>query len=263
MTKPAIAIQIATAPWPTYQRLAFDRRLDARLEALEPLGVLGPLGLDPVAHVGQALGAAREHGVEDTGDGVLVRLERRCSDRRVESSRSETCSFFRPPQDCLLGRHRRRRVVAAADQVEERGRELERPGLGRLAQERRHERGWALGRRRLLVLAVVVGPPLAAEDEPDQADDQERRDERRSAAGSRPCGASGAWRRRSSPGCRGRTARRRPPRGRSCARPVPGTTFAPVGRGEQAPREDDPQLDELAARARPPPRASPGSGTAS
>ena len=56
-----------------------------------------------------------------------------------------------------LGRDRLRLVAAAADQVEERRRELVRAQLAALAQQRRHERGLGVARRRLLVLAVVVG----------------------------------------------------------------------------------------------------------
>ena len=54
--------------------------------------------------------------------------------------------------------------MAAADEVEERGRELERAGLPALAQERRHERGLRVGRRLLLPLTVVAGAVLAAEE---------------------------------------------------------------------------------------------------
>jgi len=60
------------------------------------------------------------------------------------------------------------RVVPAPDQVEERRRELERPGLAALAKEGRHERGLRVRRRLLLVLAVVPGRDLTAEAPEDE-----------------------------------------------------------------------------------------------
>src|SRR6185503_18442377 len=77
---------------------------------------------------------------------------------------------------------------AAADQVEERGRELVRAGCRVLPDERRHERRLGVRGRRLLVLAVVAGRALAAVEKPDEQDQQERgrlaqdeQEERRSA----------------------------------------------------------------------------------
>ena len=81
-----------------------------------------------------------------------------------------------PAPDAPLGRHVLRGVVAAADQVEERRRELERAGLAALPQQRRHERGLGLGRRLLLVLAVVPRLELAAEAPEDEHGDEERGD---------------------------------------------------------------------------------------
>ena len=77
----------------------------------------------------------------------------------------------------LLGRHRLCDVVAAPDEIEERGRELERAGIRALAQERRHDGRRLVRGRLLLVLAVVAGAALASEQEPDDEHHGERRRE--------------------------------------------------------------------------------------
>ena len=64
--------------------------------------------------------------------------------------------------------------MAAADQVEERRRELVRPGLAALTEQGRHERRLGVRRRLLLPLAVVPGSPLAAEEPEHEHDDEER-----------------------------------------------------------------------------------------
>ena len=132
---------------------------------------------------------AVEHRVDDVRDVVLPRRQL-LAHRRRESSRSDDGLRAEPPPDRPLGRGRLRLVDAAPDEVEERRRELVRPGLAALAQERRDERGLRVGRGLLLVLAVVARPALAPEDPEDGADDRER-GERGASAASTPAVRSG------------------------------------------------------------------------
>ena len=134
--------------------------------------------LDPVAHLRQELGAVVEDVVEDLGDRLL---ERRELDRRVAERQLEIRDLLRTQtRPCLLlGRHRLCDVVAPPDEIEERGRELERAGIRALAQERRHDGRRLVRRRLLLVLAVVARAALAAEQEPDDEHDGQRRHEAR------------------------------------------------------------------------------------
>ncbi len=65
--------------------------------------------------------------------------------------------------------------MAAADEVEERRRELERARLASLPQEGRHERRLGVGGRLLLVLAVIARLELAPEEPEHECRDQEGR----------------------------------------------------------------------------------------
>ena len=104
-------------------------------------------------------------------------------------SRSATCSLRSPPTSCAPCR-RRGRVVAPANEVEERRRELERAHAEGLPQERRDERGGQLRRRFLLVLTVVAVPSLPSVQPPDH----QRDDRRRTNASSRRTRiVSGRW----------------------------------------------------------------------
>ena len=150
-----------------------DRRPDVRLEALEALAVGGAVGGDPLAEARERLRSLREDVVDDLGDGVLERGQL----RPVTARELEVGDLLvtEPAPDALLGRDGLRGVAAAPDQVEERRGELERAGLGLLAEERRHERRLGVGRRLLLVLAVVAAPALAPVDRPDDRHEDERR----------------------------------------------------------------------------------------
>ena len=142
----------------------------------EALAVARAVGLDALAHVGEALGAFREDSVEDAADRLL---EGRQLLRAVAEGELQIRHVLvpEPAPDLALGRDRLRRVAAPSDQVEERGRELQRAGSLLLTQQRWHECGLGLGRRRLLVLAVVRRASLAPEEEPRGGHERERRAE--------------------------------------------------------------------------------------
>jgi hypothetical protein len=72
---------------------------------------------------------------------------------------------------------RHRLVPPAANEVEERGGELEGPDRRALAQERRYQRRLELGGRLLLVLALVARPALPSEKPVRGGDDRQARKE--------------------------------------------------------------------------------------
>ena len=92
----------------------------------------------------------------------------------AESSRSDDVLRAQPGPDLSLRRRRLRLVDAAADEVEQRRRELVRSCLAALAEQRGDERGLGVGRRLLLVLAVVAGATLAPHEPEDGGDDEQR-----------------------------------------------------------------------------------------
>ena len=130
---------------------------DVRLERGEVLAHRLAVVLDPLAEPRQPLGAVLDHAVDDVGDRALPGRQRLVGLRRPRARGRRRSRCRRPPQIDALGRHRRRGEDAAADQVEERRRELERARLAALPQQRRDERRLGVGRRLLLVLAVVAG----------------------------------------------------------------------------------------------------------
>ena len=148
------------------------------LNAVKRCAIVVRCVLDPVAEARQPLGAAGEHAVDDRRRRSAPTPS---SSLAVAGRELEVGDLLvpEPAPDLPLGRHRLRRVDAAADQVEERRGELERAGLAALAQQRRHERGLGVGRRLLLVLAVVARLPLAAAE---RAHDAPMHDERRQDA---------------------------------------------------------------------------------
>ena len=162
--------------------------VDGALERLEARRHRRPLVLDPLAEAREPLGAAVEHAVDDVRD-VVAPTAVSCCGSPAESSRSATSSVRRPPQIFRSVVTGSRLVVAAADEVEERRRELVRAGLAALAEQRRDERGLGVGRRLLLVLAVVARSPLAAEEPEDERDDGERGQDRERGEHERACGA--------------------------------------------------------------------------
>ena len=139
---------------------------DVGLERGEARAHRGPVRCDLLPEVREPFRAAADHAVHDGGDVLLVVGHRVGLPGRDLEVGHLLLAQAAPGR--ALGRHRLRGVDAAADQVEERGRELERPGLAALPQERRHERRLGVGRRLLLVLAVVARLRLAAEEPVDE-----------------------------------------------------------------------------------------------
>ncbi len=133
-----------------------------------------PLVLDLVAEAREPLGAAVEDPVDDVRHvsfpvaklGVLAGGYLEIGDRLTAE----------PGPDRALGRDGLGLVDAAANEVEERRRELVRPRLASLPEERRHECGLGLRRRLLLVLAVVPGLALASQEPEHEPDEEERGD---------------------------------------------------------------------------------------
>src|SRR6188508_2259788 len=154
--------------------LRVDRVVDGLLEVGEALAVAAAVGLDALAELAQPVLAAREHRVDHLGYG---RLEPRQRNARVPESELEVRDVLvaQAAPELALGRDRRRLVATAADQVEQRGRELVRARLRLLRDERWDKSGLGLGRRRLLVLAVVARRPLTPVEPPHASDEQERR----------------------------------------------------------------------------------------
>src|SRR5205085_4252301 len=109
---------VASEPAP-----AADLAPDQPLEEREALAVCLPVLRDQLAELGQALRAVRDESVDDLGDRLLERLQ-----LDVLSARElEVGNLVVVDEESLLdGRHGLRLEPAAADQVEERRRELER-----------------------------------------------------------------------------------------------------------------------------------------
>src|SRR5207342_2923983 len=190
----------------------------------------------------EPLGAACEDRVDDGRDVLLVgrQLDRR---PRRELEVGDRLVLHAAP-DALLGSDRGRLVVAAADQVEERRRELERADRAALAEKRWDERGLEVVGRLLLVLAVIRALALAAEDRVDDAEDRERRPERereQDQSGSPRVVRGAADPRAVVLERRGRVLLL----GDDLRKRVARLDLRARGRAQQRAREDDPQLDEL------------------
>ena len=97
--------------------------------------------LDPVAEERETLGGLGDDRVDHLCDGRFEGLDRglHVSERQLEI---RDLLRLQPAPDLPLGRHRRRAVAATPDQVEERGRELERPGRAALARRPGTSAGW-------------------------------------------------------------------------------------------------------------------------
>ena len=237
-----------------------DLRGDLGLEAREARAVARAVALDRLPKLGEPLALALDHRIDHLGHGRLEVGQLQC---RVAHGHLKVGNVLvaEPAPDLALGRDGDRLVAAAADQVEERRRELVRAGRLLLAQQRRHERRLGVGRRLLLVLAVVARLSLPPVDEPDErhqrcrgAEPQEQQVEERSAdvaLGVVDSVAVVLVR-----------ALRADLLGDDLLEPVALPNLCAGGRREHAPREDDAELDELVRRDLPRPPGTPSWGCA-
>ena len=209
----------AASPTLLNQLPARDLRADSRLEGREALRVRSPVVLDPVAEEREALRPLGEDGVDDLGDRRLERLDRRFDVAERELEIRDLLGLEAAP-DLPLGRHRLGAVAAAADQVEQRRRELERTRRAALGEQRRDERGLGLGRRLLLVLAVVATSRARGRRPARPGRSPAAPGRARGRAAARSSAAGCRARRRSSCGRARMPPRRRAPRRRSARAPA-------------------------------------------
>ena len=202
--------------------------VDRALERLEPRRHRRPLVLDPIAEARQPLGASVEHARRRH---PRRRPPRRELDLRLARRELEVGDVLAPEAapDLALRRRRCRAVVPAPDEVEERRRELERPGLASLAEEHRDERRLRLRRRLLLPLAVVRRSAARGRRTRRRARRPRWQAGSRALRGRAACGADSRATRRSARGRARSPPRLGPPPRRSRSSPSPSSTrIAPV-----------------------------------
>ena len=148
-----------------------DRLLDRVSEDAEAKHVLRLL-LEATAEPRKAHGTVSHGIVEDPGHRHLKVGERHASVTTAEL-KIDPATGGRPVSSLSSG-DRLGVEVAAADEIEQRRRELVRLRRHRATEKRRHEGGGRIGRRSLLVLAVVARPRVGPKEQDDHDEEKDR-----------------------------------------------------------------------------------------